>query len=215
MSIDRFAVPTGLVDRARELASGRTRAMLGIAGSPGSGKTTLAAALTRALRAVLGEGTVAHVPMDGFHLADVELERLGRRGRKGAPDTFDHAGYAALLRRLRAAPPETVYAPAFDRDVEQPVAGSIPVFAACRLVVSEGNYLLLDDPDWHAARAELDEVWFVEVDEAVRYERLVARHVEFGKSPEFARHWVEVTDVPNARLVDASRQRADLLVRGG
>jgi pantothenate kinase len=214
VSIDPLLVPAELVDRAQALLAGRPRAMLGIAGSPGSGKTTLAASLTRALRDVLGADAVAHVPMDGFHLADVELERLGRRGRKGAPDTFDHAGYAALLRRLRAAPPEIVYAPAFDRDVEQPVAGSIPVLPACRLVVSEGNYLLLDDPDWHAARAALDEVWFVEVDEALRSERLVARHVEFGKSPEFARHWVEVTDVPNARLVEASRERADLLVRG-
>ena len=109
--------------------------------------------------------------------------RLGRRGRKGAPDTFDPGGYAALLRRLRSSPEETVYAPAFDRDIEQPIAGSIPVHPRCRLVVTEGNYLLLDDPAWRAARAELDAVWFVEAGEALRLERLVARHVEFGKTP--------------------------------
>jgi pantothenate kinase len=151
--------------------------------------------------------------MDGYHLADVELDRLGRRGRKGAPDTFDPAGYAALLHRLRSAPPEVVYAPAFDREIEQPVAGSIPVPPACRLVVTEGNYLLLDDPAWRAARAELDAVWFVEADEALRLDRLVRRHVDFGKPPAAAEAWVRGTDEPNARLVEAARERADLLVR--
>ncbi|MGE0298011.1 nucleoside/nucleotide kinase family protein [Pseudonocardia sp.] len=208
---------TGFADlreRARALATGERRALLGITGSPGAGKTTLAVALVRALGAELGDGIVAHVPMDGYHLADVELERLGRRGRKGAPDTFDPGGYAALLRRLRSSPEETVYAPAFDRDIEQPIAGSIPVHPRCRLVVTEGNYLLLDEPAWRAARAELDAVWFVEADEALRRERLVARHVEFGKASDTATAWVAGTDEPNARLVEATRERADLVVRG-
>ena len=211
---ERFA---DLVDRARALATGRPRALLGLAGSPGAGKTTLALALVRALTADpppgCGAGWVAHVPMDGYHLADVELDRLGRRGRKGAPDTFDPAGYAALLRRLRSAPPEVVYAPAFDREIEQPVAGSIPVPPACRLVVTEGNYLLLDDPAWRAARAELDAVWFVEADEGLRLDRLVRRHVDFGKPRDAAEAWVQGTDEPNARLVEAARGQADLLVR--
>ena len=213
---ERFA---DLVTSARGLAGGRPRALLGLAGSPGAGKTTLALALVRALAADPPPGSgadwVAHVPMDGYHLADVELDRLGRRGRKGAPDTFDPAGYAALLHRLRSAPPEVVYAPAFDREIEQPVAGSIPVPPACRLVVTEGNYLLLDDPAWRAARAELDAVWFVEADEALRLDRLVRRHVDFGKPPAAAEAWVRGTDEPNARLVEAARERADLLVRVG
>lgn len=213
---DRF---DELVERARALAAGRRRAVLGIAGAPGAGKTTVALALVRALAATppdgLGPGWVAHVPMDGFHLADVELDRLGRRHRKGAPDTFDADGYAALLARLRLTPDDgagPVYAPAFDREIEQPVAGSVPVHPQCRLVVSEGNYLLLDTPRWRAVRAGFDAVWFHETDEALRLERLVARHVHFGKTLEAARVWVERTDEPNARLVEASRHRADLVV---
>ncbi|GAA1853562.1 nucleoside/nucleotide kinase family protein [Pseudonocardia alni subsp. carboxydivorans] len=213
---DRF---DELVERARALAAGRRRAVLGIAGAPGAGKTTVALALVRALAATppdgLGPGWVAHVPMDGFHLADVELDRLGRRHRKGAPDTFDADGYAALLARLRLTPDDgagPVYAPAFDREIEQPVAGSVPVHPQCRLVVSEGNYLLLGTPRWRAVRAGFDAVWFHETDEALRLERLVARHVRFGKTLEAARVWVERTDEPNARLVEASRHRADLVV---
>ncbi|WP_370589090.1 nucleoside/nucleotide kinase family protein [Pseudonocardia sp. C8] len=213
--MDRFAE---LVARARALtAGGERRAVLGIAGAPGAGKTTLALAVVRALAADppagMDAGWVTHVPMDGYHLADVELDRLGRRDRKGAPDTFDPAGYAALLRRLRAGcDTGPVYAPAFDREIEQPVAGSIPVRPGCRLVVSEGNYLLVDTPEWCAVRAEFDEVWFHETDEELRRERLVARHVRFGKTPEHARAWVRDTDEPNARLVAATRYRADVVV---
>ncbi|MEU9823228.1 nucleoside/nucleotide kinase family protein [Pseudonocardia alni] len=198
-----------LVARAQALVPARGRALLGVAGAPGAGKTTLALALVRALTAA-GE-PVVHVPMDGFHLADVELDRLGRRDRKGAPDTFDATGYAALLRRLRTDD-GLVYAPAFDREIEQPVAGSIPVPPDTRLVVSEGNYLLVDTPRWRAVRAEFDAVWFHETDDTLRRERLIARHVWFGKSPAAAREWVERTDEPNARLIATTRPRADLVV---
>lgn len=210
---ERITHLDALVDRARRLAHRDGRAVLGIAGAPGAGKTTLALAVVAALEAER-PGTAVHVPMDGFHLADVELDRLGRRDRKGAPDTFDPAGYAALLRRLRAAPDREagpVYAPAFDREIEQPVAGSVPVHPDCRLVVSEGNYLLVDTPGWQAVRAAFDEVWFHETDEALRVERLVARHIRFGKTPDAARSWVQHTDEPNARLVAGTRPHADLV----
>ena len=135
-----------LVDRARALVTDGRRAVLGIAGAPAAGKTTLAEELVAALAptppAGLTAGSwVAHVPMDGFHLADVELERLGLRDRKGAPETFDALGYAALLRRVHEDRDEVIYAPDFERVIEQPIAGSIPVRRAARLVVSEGNYL--------------------------------------------------------------------------
>ena len=200
-----------LIDRARALATAGARKILGIAGAPGAGKSTLAALVAAHL-----DGRAVQVPMDGLHLADVELDRLGRRDRKGAPDTFDAYGYLALLRRLRSpAPGEIVYAPAFERTIEQPVAGSIPVDPSVPLVVTEGNYLLLDDPPWHKVRTLLDETWFVETDDETRVGRLIRRHIEFGKTPEQAAEWVERLDEQNARLIAATRDRADLIVRGG
>ncbi|MEU0224504.1 nucleoside/nucleotide kinase family protein [Streptomyces sp. NPDC006284] len=213
-----------LLVRARALAEGRPRAILGITGAPGAGKSTLARSLVRELN---GDGApwVAYVPMDGFHLADAELDRLGRRDRKGAPDTFDAAGYAALLRRLREEHDETdehtegcddvVYAPGFERVLEQPIAGALPVPASARLVVTEGNYLLLGTGAWARVRARLDEVWFCEVPESVRVSRLVARHERFGKSHADALAWTLGNDQRNADLVAAVRDRADLVVPAG
>jgi pantothenate kinase len=202
------ALVDDLASRVDGLAAGRTgRVLIGIAGAPGAGKTTLAAALVQRLG---GFPRVAHVPMDGFHLARVELERLGRDDRMGAPDTFDPGGYAALLRRIRQD--ETVWAPNFERTLEQPLAQAIPVVSETRVVVSEGNYLLLPDDLWPAVRTQFDEVWFCRTDDAERVRRLIARHVEFGKSPEAAREWVYRSDEANAELVNATAGAADLLV---
>jgi pantothenate kinase len=202
-----------LVERAVALAARPRRAVLGITGSPGAGKSTLATVLLQRLADRLPAGAVAHVPMDGFHLADVALERLGLRQAKGAPDTFDAGGYIALLTRLRAVEPEdVVYAPMFERDLEQPLAGAIPVPRAARLVVTEGNYLLLEQGRWREVRPLLDEVWFCAPDPEIRLARLTARHVEFGKEPAAAAAWVATVDEPNAALVEATRERADLVV---
>lgn len=191
-----------LLARAEALAAGPGRAVLGIVGAPGSGKSTLAAALLARLP------EAGHVPMDGFHLADVALRALGRLDAKGAPDTFDAGGYAALLGRLRADAEDVVYAPAFERDLEQPLAGAIAVQRSARLVITEGNYLLL----WPQVVPLLDEVWFCDQDPDVRYERLIARHVRFGKAPGAAAAWVDAVDVPNADLVTSTRDRADIVV---
>jgi pantothenate kinase len=201
----RFA---DLVERAVALAAGPGRAILGITGSPGAGKSTLA----EALLAELPRDAVAHVPMDGFHLADVALRALGRLDDKGAPDTFDAGGYVALLRRLRADAEDVVYAPMFERDLEQPLAGAIAVPRAARLVITEGNYLLLASGRWAEVRAEVDEVWFCDPRPEVRLAQLTARHMEFGKEPARAAAWVAAVDEPNARLVESTRQRADLIV---
>ncbi|MGO4635232.1 nucleoside/nucleotide kinase family protein [Streptomyces sp. 2RAF24] len=199
-----------LAERARALADAGGRRVLGIAGPPGAGKSTLAARLAARL-----DGRAVLVPMDGFHLAQAELERLGRAGRKGAPDTFDAAGYAALLRRLRAAElGTTVYAPAFDRSLEEPVAGSIAVPPELPLVITEGNYLLHDEGPWAAVLPLLDEAWYLDLDARHRVPRLVARHVRFGKDEEHARRWVADSDEANARLVERGRGRAHLVVRG-
>ena len=198
-----------LRERLEALLSTGTRTVLGIVGSPGSGKSTLAAQVVEEVGAL-----AVVVPMDGFHLAQTELVRIGRADRKGAPDTFDAAGYVALLRRLRAEE-GTVYAPEYRRDLRNPVAGAIAVPAPVRLVVTEGNYLLLDDHGFAPVVGLLDESWFVAPDDEVRLARLVARHVAFGKSPEAARAWTYGPDQSNARLVAATAQRADLVVRIG
>lgn len=190
------------------LAAGGRR-VLGLVGAPGAGKSTLAQALLDRL------GDAAQVvPMDGFHLANVELVRLGRSARKGAPDTFDAAGFVALLRRLRTqGPHETVYAPAFRRELEEPIAGAIAVHPATRLVITEGNYLLLDEGPWAEVAGLLDDCWYVEVDDTLRRQRLIERHVRFGRDPAAARAWVEHTDEPNARRIAATRPRARAALR--
>jgi pantothenate kinase len=199
-----------LLDEA--LRSG-SRRLLGIAGAPGAGKSSLTALLAERLPT----GSCVVVPMDGFHLADAALERLGRLARKGAPDTFDAAGCVALLQRLRSAmpPDESVWAPMFERELEQPLAGAIEVPAAVPLVITEGNYLLSDEGAFAQVRGMLDARWFVEAPEALRHEWLIARHERFGKSPQAARDWALGPDEANARLIAETRDRADLVVRLG
>ncbi len=212
-----------LAEQVRSLLHGRDRVVVGLVGPPGTGKSTVAAALVERLTST---GTRTDlVPMDGFHLDQRELERLGRADRKGAPDTFDVGGYVALLRRLRSTDEPVVLAPRFDRDLEQSIGSALAVERATRVVVTEGNYLLLDATDlgapvsaepamagWAQVRAHLDRCWYVDVDPAVRLSRLVARHVAHGRSPEEAREWVERTDEANARLVEGTRDRADGVV---
>ncbi|MFE4263718.1 nucleoside/nucleotide kinase family protein [Streptomyces sp. NPDC056883] len=200
-----------LIVRAGLLAERGSRRILGIAGPPGAGKSTLAALIEDAL----GPERAVVVPMDGFHLAQAELERLGRAERKGAPDTFDVAGYVCLLRRLRQPGGPAVYAPAFDRSLEEPIAGSIAVAPGVPLVITEGNYLLHEAPEWAPVRHLLDEAWYLAPEETLRVQRLVDRHVRHGKDPAYARAWVARSDQPNARLVALGRHRADLVVDAG
>lgn len=197
-----------LVDRARALASAG-RGMLGICGSPGAGKSTLAGRLVEAL----GDEAV-YVGMDGFHLAQVELERLGRADRKGALDTFDGFGYVNLLRRLKDQTDDIVYAPEFRREIEEPVACAVPVFRTTRLVVTEGNYLLVPQDPWGAVRDLLDEIWFLQPSEAERQRRLIARHEEFGRSRDEARDRALGSDERNATVINATAGRADLVLPG-
>ena len=194
-------------DRINALRNGGGRKILGIVGPPGCGKSTLAAALLE----LLGDDAVA-VPMDGYHLANVELARLGRAGRKGAEDTFDSAGYVSLLRRLKEQQAnEIVYAPEFRREIEEPIANAIPVFPDTQLVITEGNYLLLDHGHWASVSDLLDEIWYVDIDHSVRRERLVKRHMHFGRSQSAAEDWVANTDEPNAVRIEATKHRADVL----
>jgi pantothenate kinase len=201
------ALPTPLRDAIGALIARGGRTLFGIVGPPGAGKSTLAERIAEQF----AEQTVV-VPMDGFHLANAELDRLGRRDRKGAPDTFDVAGFVALLDRLRhPIAGETVYAPRFERAIEEAIAGAIPVPAGTPLVVVEGNYLLLDGP-WSPVRGLLDRCCYVPTSPAQRRDWLLARHMAFGRSRAEARDWIDRTDEPNAVLVEQSAWRADFAV---
>ena len=156
-----------LVQRARALIVPGERRILGITGAPGAGKSTVAAALL----AELGSDAVI-VGMDGFHLSNEELERLGRTERKGASDTFDAYGYAALLARLRHAT-ETVYAPIFNRAIEESIGSAVPVEPSTPLIITEGNYLLLAEGGWTRAGRAIDEIWYLDVPVEIRKRRLV------------------------------------------
>lgn len=197
-----------LVDRACSLIRSGQRRILGLCGAPGAGKSTVSAALLDAL----GTDAVL-VPMDGYHLSNEVLHALGRRDRKGAPDTFDADGYVALLRRLHQQRDEVVYAPRFHREIEESIAAEIAVHRETPLVITEGNYLLMTEGPWAHVRPLLDETWFITPGEDVRQERLIARHVAYGKDPQAARDWALGTDERNAVLINATADRADLVIR--
>lgn len=191
----------------RRLAPG-TRTILGIAGAPGSGKSTFAVWL----REQFSPGTAVVVPMDGFHLGNAIIEGTPLRERKGAIDTFDGGGYLSLLRRLARRDEAVVYAPEFRRTLDEPVAASIAVPADVPLVITEGNYLLAEQEPWKEVRAQLDEVWFLETPPALRLQRLVDRHVSFGMDRGAAAAWATGPDEANARLIQAGRSEADRII---
>ncbi|MEQ1699877.1 MAG: nucleoside/nucleotide kinase family protein [Ilumatobacteraceae bacterium] len=201
-------LPPHLISRVEQLLA-RGGRVLGIVGPPGAGKSTLADAV------VAHFGDAAQLlPMDGFHLANEELARLGRAERKGAPDTFDVDGYLAALQRVRARVHD-VLVPRFHREVEEAFAGAIRITTSTRLVVTDGNYLLLQQGRWADVRALLDESWFLRPDDDVRRERLVTRHVHHGRTPAAAEDWVRDVDEANAVRIVRDSAVADVIVDPG
>lgn len=195
-----------LIDDAVALAgSVGTRGILGLAGAPAAGKSTLARALVSGANLRLGSDTAAYVPLDGFHLSNALLVRFGLRQVKGAPETFDVHGYVALLRRLRAETGHPVHVPDFDRALDEPVAAGLVVSPAVRLVVTEGNYLADDGEGWREVRGLLDELWYVEAPDAVREERLLARHTGGGMAEGAAHMFIADSERPNAERVKRHR----------
>jgi len=196
------------INRARRLAQKNKRTIIAIAGAPGSGKSTVARLLHEALTDIS-----MVVPMDGYHLSNKELERLGRKDRKGAPDTFDVLGYKSLIERIKhQQKDEVIYAPEFYRTIEEPIAGSLAIFDHIPLIITEGNYLLLSQDRWKDLAPVFDEHWFVTAPTAERQQRLIDRHHYFGRSLEDAKAWVENTDEPNARLIEQHRQKVDVVI---
>lgn len=195
----------GEVSALLEAAPGRL--VVGLTGAPGAGKSTLAQALVESI------GGASYLPMDGFHLSNAALDRLGRRDRKGAVDTFDAAGYVAALRRVvNDYARHEVYVPAFDRRLDEPVAAGHVVPADSRLVVTEGNYLGLPQGDWADVRPLLDRLYYVDCPQPQRRLRLVQRHILGGRSPQAAAAWADTVDEPNARLIAATRRYCDAVL---
>jgi len=185
-----------------------TRTVLGLAGAPGSGKSTFA----EWIRQQFEPGQAVVVPMDGFHLGNAIIDGTPLRQRKGAIDTFDAGGYLSLLRRLVRRDEPVVYAPEFRRTLDEPVAASIAIPADVPLVITEGNYLLVEQEPWKDIRAQLDEVWFVDTPPGLRLARLVERHVSFGMERAAAEAWATGPDEANAVLIQATRPAADRII---
>lgn len=196
------------VKRLRSLAESGSRTIVGLCGPPGAGKSTLAARFV----AELGNDRAALLPMDGFHLANATLLQAGLHDVKGAIQTFDVGGYAALLGRLARNEEEVVYAPEFDRDLDEAIAGAISISRDVPLLIVEGNYLLAAEEAWAEARTHVDEVWYLDVDQDLRRRRLVERHVRYGKSPVEAEAWMMAVDEVNAEQIVATARRADAVV---
>ena len=184
------------------------RVLIGLIGKPGAGKSTLSSYLIKNLP----KETTALVPMDGYHLSNAQLKILGRTERKGAPDTFDANGYVELLKRIKANTKDEIYFPIFHREIEESIAAEGVVHPHTTLVLTEGNYLLLEGSGWAGVSDSLTESWFIDVDNDKRMARLVARHVKYGRSPEAAHAWANGTDQRNAELIETTRMKADVIV---
>lgn len=206
-AFDSPDIRQAVADLRLRLADG-SRLLLGVAGAPGAGKSTFSASLAD----FFGPGAALVVPMDGFHLGNAVIDGTPLRQRKGAPDTFDVGGYFSLLQRLARRDEDVVYAPDFRRSIDEPVAASIAVPASVPLIITEGNYLLAENPAWQRVRSQLDAVWFIDTPPALRLSRLVERHMAFGMDRPAAEAWANGSDEANARLIEATRDRADRVI---
>lgn len=196
-------------------AQAMPRFLLGIAGPPGSGKSTLAKLACRIWNEEIKDttsGAASIVPMDGYHHSNDELLQMGLLHLKGIPATFDSQSFIKKLKEIQSRPEETHYCPRFDRSIEASIADDISVTPEHKVVIVEGNYLLLDEAPWDELSTIFNSIWYIDASESVLLPRLLSRHQAAGKDSAKAREKVESTDLPNARLIEKTKTRADKIL---
>ncbi len=198
-----------LVEQIKTLLEGSSpRTIIGIVGKPGAGKSTVVAEIQNQFES----NDVAIIPMDGYHLSNEELIELGRRNRKGAPDTFDVSAFVSLLRSVRNEINKNHTFPIFHREIEASKEGEGLVPAGAKVVVVEGNYLFSQEYGWHEVFPLLDQSWFISIDDEIRMRRLIARHIAYGKTAQEAEEWSRGSDEMNARFIEKSANRAEKVI---
>lgn len=208
MAIELSSIDEAL-SRIKDLALKHSgRFIIGIVGKPGAGKSTL----TSHLIEHLPKDSVSLVPMDGYHLSNLQLKNLGLSDRKGAFNTFDSNGYVSLLKRINTETDHDIYFPVFHREIEESYAADGVVLANTKIVLTEGNYLLFDKAGWEKVAAELTEIWYININDDVRIDRLVKRHEFYGKDKDSALNWATGTDEINAKIVESTAAKADVII---
>ena len=199
-----------LVDEINALLhSNNLRTIIGIVGKPGAGKSTVVSEIRNQFSA----DEVAIIPMDGYHLSNEELIKLGRRNRKGAPDTFDVAGFVSLVTKVKYEIAKDHTFPIFHREIEASKVDEGIVLRNTKVIVIEGNYLFSEEFNWNKVFPLLDQSWFIEIDDEIRMQRLIARHIKYGKTPQEAKEWSRGSDEANAEFIAKSANRAERIIK--
>jgi pantothenate kinase len=195
-----------LIDQT--LKSTTNRVLFGVVGKPGAGKSTVVESVKKRF---LGQ-EVAIIPMDGYHLSDEILISQGKRDRKGAPDTFDAARFTKLLQDVKVNSDSEIRFPIFHREIEASVEDEGVIPPEAKVVITEGYYLLSTEHGWVGVKELLDQSFYIVIDDEIRLQRLIDRHIRYGKSPEEAKAWSLGSDETNARFIATTKDLASAII---
>ena len=200
-----------LLDDLLEIAATQDRYILALTGSPAVGKSTLADRLVGSINANGLDQAIA-LPMDGYHFSNEKLLELELLELKGIPETFDAKAFVELVKSIKSETELTHWAPEFRRELEASIQNAIAVQPHHKIIIVEGNYLLLESAPWNQLADYFDKVWFLSLEDSIRKQRLLARHMSYGQTESEAREKMKSTDDKNALLIEASKSRADRVV---